>query len=50
MRLPMEDEFKFSESECSNDFLVDYESHVEVLADRLQAVHDLVQKANKLWK
>jgi hypothetical protein len=50
MRLPIEDEFKFSKSECSDDSLVDYVSHVEVLADRLIAVHELVQKANELWK
>jgi len=40
----MEDEFKFSKSECSDESLVDYESHVEVLADSLKAVHELVQK------
>jgi hypothetical protein len=46
----MEDEFKISKSECFDDSLVDYESHVEVLADRLKAVHELVQEMNKLWK
>lgn len=50
MRLSIEEEFKFSKSEISNDSSVDYERHVEVLADRLKAVHELVQKANKLWK
>jgi len=50
MRLTIKDEFKFSKSECSHDSLVDYVSHVEVLADRLKAIHELVQKANKLWK
>lgn len=49
MRLPIEDKFKSSKSECSDEFFVDYESHVEVQADRLKAVHELVQKAYKLW-
>jgi hypothetical protein len=50
MRLPIENKFKFSKSECSDDSLVDYDRHVEVLVDRLKTVHELVQKANKLWK
>jgi hypothetical protein len=48
MRSPIGDEFKFSKSECCDDTLVDYESNVDVLADKLKAVHELVQKANKL--
>jgi hypothetical protein len=47
MRLPIEEEFKFSKSEYSDDSLVDYDSQVEVSMDRLKAVHELVQKANE---
>jgi hypothetical protein len=50
MTLSIEDEFKFSKSECSNGSFVDYERHVEILALRLKAVHELVQKENKLGK
>lgn len=50
MRLLIEDEFKFSKSECLDDSLVDYDRHVEVLAYRMKAVHEVVQKANKLQK
>jgi hypothetical protein len=44
----IEDELKFSKSECSNSSFIDYERHVEVLAQRLKVLHELVQKEKKL--